>query len=158
MGAPYENVGPTGEIVNRAGAVYIHYGGAALVNGGTMLVQGSGLTPGTPQAHEWFGLSLASVRLGAGNIEFLVIGIPGEPMDKPDPDCNKAGSIQMAMTWPGLGPLPDPTFLLNQATKDPYNVADEPECIGAVTPWNMNFGDPASPSKGGEFFGWAIGS
>jgi hypothetical protein len=139
--------------------VYVHYGGATLLGGtGLILREGSGLVPGTPQAHEWFGLSLATARLGTNNFEFLLIGIPGEPMSQSNPDCNKAGAIQMAMSWPGAGPVPDGSFFLHQDTGAPYNVADTRDCTAGVTPWNMNFGDPASPSKGGEFFGWAIGS
>jgi hypothetical protein len=47
---------------------------------------------------------------------------------------------------------------VNQETEEPFEVADKWECSPASTPWIMNFGDPPSPAKGGEFFGWAIGS
>src|SRR4029434_5743735 len=72
VGNPYEDIGPSGNIAYRAGAVYVHYGGATLLGGtGLILREGSGLVPGTPQAHEWFGLSLATARLGTNNFEFL---------------------------------------------------------------------------------------
>lgn len=160
VGSPYENREATNDHpeIQRSGAVFVHYGGPGLASGGKIIQQGSGITTGTPQAHDWFGLSLTSVRLGSSNGNYLVIGIPGEPYKHPDTNCNKTGAIQLGVGWPGTGPLADPDFLLHQDTGNPFNVADQPECSPAVTPWIMNFGDPASGAKGGEFFGWAVGS
>jgi hypothetical protein len=158
VGAPYENTGPSHAIVSRAGAVTLHFGAAGLTFGGKTMRQGDGSTPGTANAHDWFGLSLTSVRLGQVDLDFLVIGIPGEPRVADIPGCNKSGAVQLGMSWSGVGPIVDPTLLMDQDTKAPYNVADDRECSSAPTPWIMNFGDPASPSKGGEFFGWALGS
>jgi hypothetical protein len=161
VGAPYERVEETHDQpeVFRAGAVFIHHGGPGLVNGeGKILQQGKGLTPGVAQAQDWFGLSLTSVRLGSGNGAFLVIGIPGEPSTHLSSKCNKAGAVQLGVSYSDVGPIPEPAFLLNQETEEPFEVADQWECTSASTPWIMNFGDPASPAEGGEFFGWAIGS
>jgi hypothetical protein len=158
VGAPLENVGdPNGAPgIFDAGTVYVHYGGAGLLSGATMTIrQGSVVTPGVPQANDWLGMALASVRLGNGG-EYLVMGIPGEPMGN-NPDCHKAGAVQLGVSLPNLGPIPEPNFLLHQDTGAPFNVADDRECTGATTPWLLYFGDPAQPGKGGEFFGWAIG-
>ena len=75
----------------------------------------------------------------------------------PDPNCNKAGAIQLGVSFFNVGPRADPEFLLHQDTAATFNVEDTAECSTASTPWLMNFGDPASPAKGGELFGWAIG-
>lgn len=158
VGAPLENVGdPSGAPgISDAGTVYVYYGGASGLSGATMTIrQGSGVAPGVPQADDWLGMALASVRLGNGG-EYLVVGIPGEPMGN-NPDCHKAGSIQLGVSLPNLGPIPDPNFLLHQDTGAPFNVADARECTGSTTPWILYFAEPAQPGKGGEFFGWAIG-
>jgi hypothetical protein len=161
VGNPFESfeVSPVNPAAFQAGAVLVHYGGPGLVSGaGLTLRQGTGVTPGVAEHSDWFGHSLASVRLGEFAAEFLVIGVPGEPMATPSPDCNKAGAVQLGVSWPGQGPITGPDSLLHQDTKDPNNVADQRECTGATTPWVMQFGDPESPGKGGEFLGWAIGS
>ena len=161
VGAPYENVEASHDApgADRAGAVFVHHGGPDLVSGsGKILRQGQGVTPGVPEAHDWFGLSLASVRLGSGNGAYLVIGVPGQRSAHPNADCNKVGAVQLGVSFADSGPLADPDFLLHQDTGAPFNVGDQRECTTASTPWIMNFGDPASPAKGGEFFGWSIGS
>jgi hypothetical protein len=158
VGAPLENVGdPSGTPgIQDAGAVFVHYGGPGILSGATQIIkQGSGVAPGVPQADDWLGMSLASVRLGNGNGEYLVMGVPGEPMGN-NPDCHKAGAVQLGVSWPNVGPIPDPNFLLNQDTGNPFNIADARECTGGSTPWNLYYGDPASAGKGGEIFGWSI--
>jgi hypothetical protein len=149
VGAPFENLGSPE--IDDAGAVYVHYGGAGLADGGGMTIQqGTGSTPGRPEKDEWFGVSLASKRLGSVDLEFLIIGIPGEAMPHPDPDCNKAGMVQLAMAWAGAGPVTDPSLLLHQDTGAPYTVADQRECSAGVWPW-----ESYGTIIGGEFFGWA---
>ena len=115
-----------------------------------MMQQGTGWTPGKPERDECFGVSLASKRLGGVDLEFLAIGIPGENMADPDPDCNKAGAVQLAMSWAGAGPLTDPSLLLDQDVGAPYNVADQRECSAGVWPW-----ESYGTIVGGEYFGWA---
>ena len=159
VGAPFETSGGNDSGVDKAGAVFVHSGGPAVVSGaGRILQQGQGTTPGVPEAKDWFGLSLASVGLGPGNSAFLVIGIPGEKFAAPTPTCALAGAVQLGVSWAGKGPIADPKFLLHQDTGAPFNIADQRECTTAVTPWPMTFGDTASPEGHGEFFGWAVGS
>lgn len=161
VGAPFEGVGGAhgDPSVVQAGAVFVHYGGPNLVNGqGKVLRQGDGVTPGVPEAKDWFGHSLASVRLGQGNGAYLVIGIPGEKAAGLKSECRLAGAVQLGVSGPGAGPIADPNFLLHQDTNAPFNVADQRECTTAVTPWPMNFADGAPPTGYGEFFGWAVGS
>lgn len=158
VGAPFKTIkSPNGTVIGAyAGAVYVHQGGAALVNGlGMVLRQGSGTTPGTPQFADGFGVSLATTRLGPTNSLYLAIGIPGEPFATLTPECSQAGAIQLARSWPALGPLTDPTFWLHQDTAGPFNVAEQRECTTAASPIPFTISEPA---RTGEFFGWAVGS
>ncbi len=155
VGAPLESVEASG--VSRAGAVFVHYGAPGLAAGGLVIRQGSGTTPGSPEQEDWFGHSLASVRLSPVDVDFLVIGIPGERFAG-DADCNRAGAVQLAMSWPGLGPITESSFLLHQDTGNPHNVADQRECGTVAPPLKMGSSDGAPPDPFGEFFGWATGS
>jgi hypothetical protein len=160
VGAPFERIEGTQGVgdAEQAGAVYVHYGAPDLVSDeGSVISQGSGLTPGTPQLRDLFGFSLASIRLGSTNIEYLVIGIPGQRMSHPNDDCNKAGAAQLAISWAEVGPITDPNYLLHQDSAAPYNIADDRQCTTAAAPWQIIGGDPPRPFMGGEFLGWAIG-
>lgn len=161
VGTPFEDVesGAVGAPAADAGAVFIHYGGPALVNGaGLFLRQGNGPMPGKVEHDDWFGLSLASMRLGQVDLEFLVIGIPGEALPTVAAACDKAGAVQLAMSWAGTGPVPDSGLLLHQDTPAPYNVADARECSSGIPPWELYGGDPPPTPPGGELFGWATAS
>jgi hypothetical protein len=161
VGAPFEDIGSgaVGAPAADAGAVFVHYGGPALVNGtGLLLRQGSGPTPGKVERDDWFGLSLASKRLGQVDLDFLVIGIPGEPLPTADAACNKAGAVQLAMSWAGTGPAPDLSLLLHQDTPAPYNVADSRECSSGTPVWEYYRANPSPPPASGELFGVATAS
>jgi hypothetical protein len=156
VGAPFDAVGVNGQPGGTpAGSVYVHYGGPNLLNGaGLTFRQGSGSVPGSPYIDDWFGMSLASVRLGSGNAQYLVIGIPGETLPTVVDNCSKAGAVQLARSWPGIGPVTAAEFLLHQDTGAPHFVSDQRECGSVVNPTEVGFSEPL---RRGEFFGWATG-